>query len=60
MIMLLREVCPTNKDNIHPKLDLENPCLLPPHANKKMRTNSVAFLLEDAHDSVKFEAKGGG
>ena len=32
----------------------------PTSANKKMRTNSVAFLLEDAHDLVMFEAQDGG
>ena len=29
----------------------------PTSANKKMRTNSVAFLLEDAHDLVMFETQ---
>ena len=32
----------------------------PTSANKKMRTNSVAFLLEDAHDLVMFETQDGG
>ena len=53
----------TNKHNIHPKLDLQIPVYYPPpqtSANKKMRTNSVAFLLEDAHDLVMFDAQDGG
>ena len=60
--MLLREVCPYKQRQYPPEIRSANPRLLSPQtsANKKMRTNSVAFLLEDAQDSVKFEAKDGG